>query len=91
MVVCGADGIARRVGKLQFNVLVRVALLVQDRGSESPETMSGHPALVSHALKSFQNGIVAHGLLRVAVSGEEPIAFPGQCPQGIQHVQCLSC
>src|SRR5271157_50016 len=86
VVVGRADGIARRVGKLQLDVFVVEALLMQDRGGEPTEAMAGHAALVSHALQRLEDGVVAHRLPGVTVAGEEPFALAGERSQGVQHI-----
>jgi len=70
VIVGSEDGISLSVGKLQFNVLMRIALLMQNGGGKSPEAVAGHPALESHPLQGSQDGVVAHGLLRVVISRE---------------------
>lgn len=50
--------------KLQFDVAMCIALLVQDGGGKSPETVPGHAAFESHPFQRFQEGVVAHGLIR---------------------------
>src|ERR1039458_6080792 len=89
VVVCGAHGITGSVCKLQFNMLVRVPLLMEDRRGQTTKAMSGHAALVVHAFQCFQDGVVAHGLPGAAVTEEKPFAAPGQVAQHLQHFQSL--
>jgi len=78
MVVSGADGIAGSVRKLQLDVIVVLSLFMQDRRSHAPEAVAGHAAFETHPLQCFQDGVVAHGLIRVAVAGKKPFAFAGE-------------
>jgi len=50
MVVRRAYRISGSVSKLQFDMLMRVALLVQDGGRQTTEAVAGHAAFVAHAL-----------------------------------------
>lgn len=52
MVVGGTDLIAWSMGQLNLNVVVVIALLVQDGGRQATETMSGHTTFVAHPLSS---------------------------------------
>jgi hypothetical protein len=51
VIVGGAYGVTRRVGKLQFDVLMRPSLLMQDCRGESSETVAGMDARVGRNLK----------------------------------------
>src|SRR6185437_448449 len=62
------------MGQLQFDVRVIVALFVEDGGSDAPKPVAGHSALVAHPFQRLEDGVVAHWLLRVAISGEEQLA-----------------
>jgi len=48
------------VGQLQLNVRVLVAVFVQYRGCEAPNSVPGHLMLVSHAFQRLQYGVIAH-------------------------------
>lgn len=50
MIVGRTHGIPRRVGKLEFDVIVRESLLVKDRRGEAAKAVARHPPLVSKAL-----------------------------------------
>ena len=50
MVVRRAHRIPGSVSKLQLDMVVSVALLVQDGGRQTPETVAGHAPFVAHAL-----------------------------------------
>jgi hypothetical protein len=86
MVVGGADGVARRVGKLQLDVVVVVALFMQNRGCKSTEAVAGHAALVSHPLQAPSGWChVGHGLLVVLFAGEDKLSVAGDRPQKLKH------
>ena len=50
MVVRRAHCIPGSMSKLQFDMVMRVALLVQDGGRQTTETVPGHAPFVAHAL-----------------------------------------
>src|ERR1700733_1856045 len=81
VVVGGTDSIPWSVCELQFDVLVIVALLVEDGGGNAAKAVTGHPALVAHPLQRLQNCVIAHRLLRVTVSGKEKRACAGESVQ----------
>jgi hypothetical protein len=74
VVVCGADGIAGGMCKLQFDVLVGVPLLVKDRGCQPSESVSCLAASIAHPIKRQQDCVIAHRLLGIAVTGKEQFA-----------------
>ena len=61
MVVGSPHAVFFDVGKLGFDHVGPVSHLVQGRACQAPEPVPGHAALVPHALKGFQHGVVAHG------------------------------
>ena len=48
VIVSGAYCVTWRVGKLQLDMLVWPALLMQDRAGEPPKAVAGHYAAVAH-------------------------------------------
>jgi len=85
VVVRSADLVALLVGELKLDVLVRPALLVEQGGRYAPESMARHASSVAHAVQSAQDGVVAHRLLMVALSGEEQGAVTSQGVQASQE------
>ena len=77
------------MGKLQFNVRVVEAVLVQYRGRNSPEAVPGHLAFVAHTLQGLQDRVVAHALVVVTLTGEQQLTPAGNSVQGLQHFYSL--
>ena len=50
VVVCSAHRIPGSVSKLQFDMVMRIALLVQDGRRQTTEAVAGHAPFVAHAL-----------------------------------------
>src|ERR1035437_3298922 len=71
MIVSSGHGITRRVGKLQLDVIVVIALLVQDRQSQASEAVASHAALVTHPLKRLQDRHIRHWFSRLLLPGTE--------------------
>ena len=61
----------RGMGKPQFDVLVRITLLMQNGGRQTTKAVTSHPALGTHALQRQQNCVVAHRLIGIAVTREQ--------------------
>ena len=69
------------MGKLQFDMVMRPTLLMQDRACDASETVAGHHALIAHALERKEYRVIAHGLSMVDIPREEQIPAPGDGPQ----------
>src|ERR1035441_9133403 len=89
MIVGRAYGIARRVGELQFDMVVVVGLLVQDCGGEPPKAVSGHSAFEAHSLYRSQDRHIAHGFLGITVSRKEKLAIARKSLERIQDLKRL--
>ncbi|MDT9091239.1 hypothetical protein, partial [Escherichia coli] len=76
VMVCSGHFVSLQMSKLQFNVLVREVVLMQDRGCQSAETVAGHPARVAKTIQGKQNRIVADGLVFVERARENKPAVP---------------
>src|SRR5690242_16336649 len=72
VIVGCTDRIPWGMSKLKFDVIVSIALLMQNCGGESTEPMACHPALVAHPFKALQDRVVAHGLTLTPMAGEYP-------------------
>ena len=89
MAVGHTDSVARRLRKLQFNVVVSVIPFMQNCGSKSAKPMSGHSPFIAHALKSFEDCVVARGLERVPITLKKQFAVTGDFLQSPEQFNCL--
>jgi hypothetical protein len=60
------------VRQLQFDARMVEVLLLQDRGGNASEPVTGHAAQAAHALERAQDRVVAHGLLVTPLARETP-------------------
>jgi hypothetical protein len=79
--VISADRVARCMGKLQFNMFVRVALFMKDCRGQPTKAVSGHSPFVTHSFQCLENSVVAHRVFCVAITGEEPFVLACQLTQ----------
>ena len=86
MVVGCTDLVALLVRQLQLNGVVGITLLMQDGRSHATKPVARHTALVAHALQGFQDRVVAHGLVMIALAREQQHT-PAR--QGVQHLHHL--
>ena len=76
VIVCSSHFVALQVSELQFNVLVREVVLMQDSGSQSAEAVAGHSALIAKMIQSEQNRIVAHRLVLIVRARKNKSSVP---------------
>jgi hypothetical protein len=68
------------MSELQFNVLVLVALFMEDRRCDTSEPVSRHTRVVAHSINGEQQRVVADGLASVSVAGKQELSISRNLP-----------
>ena len=82
VVVGRAHGVTGRMSKLKLDVLMVVALLMQDGGCHPSKTMAGHTAFVSHPFQRHEDGDIRHRLTLCTLAGKDHSRWPDRLRRG---------